>query len=101
MPTDEMTAAEAAEQVRKDDHRDAHRALQEEQRKLIAVKERAKKQQARFDKAVARAVSSRPGTEEWYFHPGPLDQSEVQRSLGLKPEDLHALMKRYRKRTGA
>lgn len=92
-----MTAAVAADQISKDDYRAALRALQEEQRKLVAVKERAKKQQARFDKAVALAVSSRP-TKVWYEYPGPMNRDEVRGALGLSKEDLTALMKRYTRR---
>jgi hypothetical protein len=93
----ELTAEEASAQIKKDDHRKAIAALREEQRKTIAVKERAKKQQARLDKAVALAVSSRPAAEEWYAYTGPLTMAEVQEALGMKPDDLLALMKRFRK----
>jgi hypothetical protein len=97
--TTTLTAAEAAEQIKKDDYRQALAALREEKRKLNKMKERVKKQQTRFDKAVALAVSSRPGVEEWYAYAGPLYQMDVKEALGLKSDDLHALMKRYRKRT--
>jgi hypothetical protein len=99
--TPELTGAEALAEIEKDDHRRAFDALKEEQRKTLAVKDRAKKQQARFDKAVALAVSSRPAVEEWYAYPGPLAMSEVQEALGLKPDDLLALMKRFRKKVSS
>jgi hypothetical protein len=92
-----LRADEAQAQIAKDDHRRAIGALREEQRKTDAVKARAKKQQARFDKAVALAVSTRPAAEEWFAYPGPLTMKEVQEALGMRPDDLLALMKRYRK----
>jgi phage portal protein BeeE len=94
-----LTAAEAAEQITKNDRHRALNALREEKRKTDAVKGRAKKQQARFDKAVALAVSSRPGAENWYEYPGPLNRDEVREALSLSKEDLPALMRRYARRT--
>lgn len=96
-----LSAEEAQTQITQDDHRRAVAALREEQRKTTAVKERAKKQQARLDKAVALAVSSRPAAEEWFAYPGPLTMAQVQEALGMKPDDLLALMKRYRKRVSS
>lgn len=93
----DLTAAQAEKEIKQDDHRRAMAALAEEQRKLVGAKERAKKQQARFDKAVALAVSSRPKLEEWYAYPGPLSQDDIRSAVGLKPDELHALMKRFRR----
>jgi hypothetical protein len=92
-----LSAEQAQAEIVEDDHRRAIGALREEQRKTTAVKERAKKQQARLDKAVALAVSTRPAAEEWFAYPGPLTMKEVQEALGMRPDDLLALMKRYRK----
>jgi hypothetical protein len=94
-----LTAAEAAKQIAKDDHRQALNALREEKRKLDGAKERTKKQQARFDKAVALAVSSRAKATNWYEYPGPLNRDEVRGALDLSKEDLPALMKRYARRS--
>lgn len=95
--SEQVSAAALAEQIKRDDRQRAVGALLEEKRKTVAVKERAKKQQARFDKAVALAVSSRPAAEEWYAYPGPLTMDEIQTALRMKPDDLLSLMKRYRK----
>lgn len=94
----ELTAEAAAAEILEDEHRRALAALKEEQRKTVAVKERAKKQQARLDKAVALAVSSRPRSDGWALYPGPLNEAEVRGALGLSVDDLVAMMKRFGRR---
>jgi hypothetical protein len=90
----DLTAEKALEEVEADNKRRAIGALLEEQRKAAGAKERARKAQARFDRAVAMAISSKPKREDWYAYPGKLDREEVRAALKMNVGELHRLMKR-------
>jgi hypothetical protein len=94
---DELTFDEAqglaVEQLR------AERAgkIRELRRQLDVSKERTRRAQARFDRAVVLTASTRPDREDWYEHPGELPRKTLLAAAELNTMGLHRIMERYRK----
>ena len=86
--------------------------IAELRRQADGARERARKAQDRFERAVVLTASTRPDREDWYEHPGELprkthdvhavgvrDRFEFQRRFAgnLNTLGLHRIMEHYRK----
>lgn len=71
--------------------------VRELRRGADGTKERAKRAQARFERAVALLASDKPEREDWYEHPGAMPRKALLEASGLNTMGLHRIMERYRK----
>jgi len=71
--------------------------IRELKRQADASKERARKAQERYERAVVLTASTRPDREDWYEHPGELPRKQLLEAAKLNTMMLHRIMERYRK----
>ena len=102
MDSDGFDFAEAESLVAHEQRRELVTKIVELRRQADSARERAKKAQQRFERAVALMASERPEREDWYEHPGALPRKVLVQASGLSTVSLHRIMERYRRtRKGA
>ena len=95
--TDEMTAATAKLHVAEQDRKRALKAIANERAKLDRAEATRKKAKDRFERTIAKAVTSDPTKVDWYTRPGPLRADQVREAAKLNSVQLHRLMERQRR----
>jgi hypothetical protein len=93
---EELTANDAKLHIAEQDRRRALKVIQEERARLDRAEANHKKARARFERTIARAVTSDAAKEDWYTRPGPLPADQVREAARLNSTQLHRLMKRHR-----
>jgi hypothetical protein len=71
--------------------------IAELRRQADGARERAKKAQARFERAVVLESSAHPERVDWYEYPGELPRKQLLEAARLNTTGLHRIMERYRK----
>lgn len=94
---DHFDFAEAEVLVAQQQRKELVTKISELRHQADGAKERAKKAQARFERAVVLMASDQPSREDWYDHPGALPRKVLAQASGLSPVQLHRTMERYRK----
>ena len=96
-PQDDLGFDEAQGLATEQTRRERAAKIAELRRQADGAKERARKAQDRFERAVALHASTRPEREDWYEHPGELPRKTLLDASKLNTMGLHRIMERYRK----
>lgn len=88
---------QAQADVSRQQRRDLVAKVKELRRQAEGAKERARKAQQRFERAVVLLASEKPEREDWYEYPGALPRKVLIEASGLNTVALHRAMERFRK----
>jgi hypothetical protein len=95
--TPEDGYAEAQAAVAQQQRRELVAKVRELRRQRDATRERARKAQQRFERAVVLLASEKPDREDWYEYPGALPRKILAEASELSTVALHRTMERHRK----
>lgn len=93
----DLSYAQAQSVATRQSRREMASRVKELRRQADGAKERARKAQSRFERAVAVLASEHPEREDWYEHPGPLPRKQLLEAAKLNTMALHRIMERIRK----
>jgi hypothetical protein len=89
--------AEAQAAVAQQQRRELVAKVRELRRQRDGARERARKADQRFERAVVLLASEKPDREDWYEYPGALPRKTLAEASGLNTVQLHRTMERHRK----